>query len=143
MSLETYRSMQAAGDPGAQRYLEAHFPELYAEAIAAFATAGWLAIGASALMVLAIFAAWFHLRRHLPWRWAWLLPIAGFTTYATLKATVVHELIRLAPELTGMWSLYFKTWTPFRMVRTPLLGLLLTAAAIAVAARYGKARRSR
>ena len=124
MSLDTYHRLDAAGDPAAQAYLQTHFEALFAEAIDEFGFYGRLAVGIAVLTVSAAFALWVRLRERLPWRWAWLLPLAGLTAYAALKSAVVLELIRQAPDLPQMWALYFKYWTPLRMVRTSVSGLV-------------------
>ena len=124
MSLDLYRSLDARRDPAAERYLNEHFGPLFAEAIDEFAFYGRLAVGLAAFVVVGVAWSWIRLRARLPWRWVWLLPLAGLTAYAALKSAVVLELIRQAPDLPQMWSLYFKSTTPIRMVRTPVGGLL-------------------
>lgn len=124
MSLDTYRSLDARGDPSASSYLSMHFDRLFAEAIDEFTFYGQLAVGLAAVVVSGVVWSWFRLRNRLPWRWLWLLPLGGLTAYAALKSAVVLELIRLAPDLPQMWSLYFKSTTPFRMVRTSVGGLI-------------------
>lgn len=124
MSLDTYRSLDAAGSPTARSYLHEHFETLFTEAIGEFGFYGRLAVGIAALAIVAAFSSWIFLRRRLPWGWAWLLPLAGLTVYASLKSAVVIELIRQAPDLPQMWSLYFKSATPLRMVRTPVSSLV-------------------
>lgn len=143
MSLDTYRSLDQARDPGARDYLAMHFEALFTEAIGEFAYVGWLAIGTAATVIIAAFASWVRLRNRLPARWFWLLPLAGLTIYASLKSAVVFELIRQAPDLPQMWSLYFKSSTPLRMVRTPVLGLVsLTALLWALAAWHTRRKTS-
>lgn len=124
MSLDTYRSLDAAGSLAARSYLHEHFEALFTEAIGEFAFYGRLAVGIATLAMLAAFSSWIFLRRRLPWGWVWLLPLAGLTVYAALKSAVVVELIRQAPDLPQMWSLYFNSATPLRMVRTPVSGLV-------------------
>ena len=128
MSLDTYRKLEAAGDPAASGYLQSNFEALFTEAIDEFGFYGRLAVGIAVLAVSCAFALWVRLRARLPWRWAWLLPLAGLTVYAALKSAVVLELIRQAPDLPQMWSLYFKSWTPLRMVRTSVSGLVALSA---------------
>lgn len=124
MSLDIYRNLDAQRDPAAGRYLSEHFDRLFAEAVDEFTLVGRLAVGLAAAVVVGVAWSWIRLRGRLPWQWVWLLPLAGLTTYAALKSAVVLELIRLAPDLPQMWSLYFKSTTPIRMVRTPVSGLL-------------------
>lgn len=124
MSLDTYRALDAAGDPAARTYLQTHFEALFTEAIDEFTVYGRIAVGIAALAVVGAFALWVRLRTRLPGGWFWLLPLGGLTVYASLKSAVVLELIRQAPELPQMWSLYFKSWTPLRMVRTSVSGLV-------------------
>lgn len=130
MSLEIYRSLERAADPKARAYLESHFDVLFAQAIDEFSLFGSAAIALAALALAAAFASWLRLRRDLPLRWLWLLPVVVLGAYAGLKATVVFELIQRAPELPQMWSLYFKPLTPFKMVRTPVTGLLVATASL-------------
>lgn len=124
MSLETYRGLEASGAPAARTYLDEHFAALFAEAIDEFTVYGRLAVGFAVLAIVGALAVWIRVRHRLPWRWAWMLPLAGLSAYASLKSAVVLELIRMAPDLPQMWSLYFKSWTPLRMVRTPVSGLV-------------------
>lgn len=125
MSLDTYHRLDAAGDPAARGYLQTNFEALLTEAIEKFSLYGGLAVGLAALAVIATFVLWLRLRKRLPWHWAWLLPLVGLTAYASVKSAVVLELIRQAPELPQMWSLFFKYWTPLRMVRTSVIGLVV------------------
>lgn len=128
MSLDTYRSLDKAGDPFARQYLQQNFEALFGEAIDEFAFYGRLAVGIALLAVITAFAVWIGLRKRLPLRWAWLVPLIALTGYASLKSSVVLELIRLAPDLPQMWTLYFKSWTPLRMVRTSVSGLVVLSA---------------
>ena len=141
MSLDTYRSLDASDASAARSYLNQHFDVLFAEAIDEFAFYGRIAVGLAVLAVVGVLAIWIRLRTRLPWRWAWLIPLAGLAAYASLKSAVVIELIRMAPDLPQMWSLYFKSWTPLRMVRTSVSGLVVLGAVMWVVAFWRTRRR--
>ncbi len=141
MSLDHYHALQRSGDPGARQYLEAHFDQLFPQAIERFASVGWSAIGMSLAAALIAFGCWLRLRHRLPLPWLWLLPLLVLAPYAFIKGAVVYQLIQQAPELPQMWGLYFKQWTPLKMVRTPTLGLLLTTGAMGAAVLYRARRR--
>lgn len=132
--------MERAADPRARSYLESHFDALFAQAIGEFSLFGFAAIGLAALALTGAIASWLRLRRRLPLRWLWLVPVAALGAYAGLKATVVFELIQRAPELPQMWSLYFKPLTPFKMVRTPVSGLVVLTALLWGAAFWQRKR---
>ena len=138
MSLDTYRSLDEAGDPLARQYLQQNFEALFGEAIDEFAFYGRVAVGIAILAVITAFSVWIWLRKRLPLRWAWLVPLVALTAYASLKSSVVLELIRLAPDLPQMWTLYFKSWTPLRMVRTSVSGLIVLSAVMWAAAQWNK-----
>ncbi len=134
MSLDHYYALREAGDPAVHHYLRDNFEVLFSEAVGRFSVNGWSAVAGAALVVLLAWGCWLRWRRRLPLPWLWLLPLLIFTPYAFLKSSVVMELIRMAPELPQMWELYFKPWTPLKMVRTPvsaLLGVMLAMAAAA------------
>lgn len=124
MSLERFRALQAAGDAEANVYLASNFEALFAEAVGEFSMFGALAIGGAVLAVCLAVAVWWFCRRQLPWPWAWWLPLLALAAYAAIKSSVVFQIIDRASELQAMWQLYFKSATPLKMVRTPVLGLL-------------------
>ena len=138
MSLDTYRQLQGSDELAAHHYFNTHFDLLFAEAVGQFSAIGWVAIGMAAVMVMVAWGSWVGLRRRLPLVWLWLVPLLGFTLYASIKSIVVYELIQRAPELPQMWALYFKSWTPLSMVRTSMFGLLFTTAALWLAAYWGR-----
>ncbi len=126
MSVDTYHQLKEANDPTSHQYLSNNFNSLFNEATGLFANYGWGAIVLALLVAVFAWGSWWLLRKKIAWGWLWLIPVIGFTIYASIKALVIAQLIIRAPELPQMWELYFRYWMPLKMLRTSVSGLLIT-----------------